>query len=132
MGKPLERMPYHGESPPDRVAFEKYLDDLNRGKSLMQLNAAKAATTPQIRKSWSPRTFTGVHNPEGIFDEVICNISYHFNKHGARYGTIAGMTHAAQEYFRQNRQRAVLSGGLLRLPGGIFEPDGRIVTFYET
>jgi hypothetical protein len=71
-----------------------------------------------------------VHTPQGIFDDVICNISYHFNKHGARYGTVALMTQAAQQYFRQNRPQAVLSSGLLKLPGGVFELDGRIVTFY--
>jgi hypothetical protein len=130
MGKPVERLPYQGESAADRLAFEKYLDDVQRGKSLLQLMAAKKATTPQIRDCWSPRSFTAVQTPQGIFDDVICNISYHFNKHGAKYGTVAGMTHAAQQYFQQNRHQAVLSSGLLRLPGGIFEQDGRIVTFY--
>ncbi|MGA8341090.1 MAG: hypothetical protein WB781_04060 [Candidatus Sulfotelmatobacter sp.] len=130
MGKSVERLPYQGESPADRLAFEQYLNDVQRGKSLLQLIAAKKATTRQIRRSWSPRTFTAVHTPQGIFDDVICNISYHFNKHGARYGTVALMTQAAQQYFRQNRPQAVLSSGLLKLPGGVFELDGRIVTFY--
>ena len=130
MGKPVERLPYQGESASDRLAYEKYLDDVKRGKSLMQLMAAKKATTPQIRNRWSPRSFTAVHTPQGIFDDVICNISYHFNKHGAKYGTVAGMTQAAQQYFMQNRHQAVLSSGLLRLPGGVFESDGRIITFY--
>ena len=46
------------------------------------------------------------------------------------YGSVAGMTQAAQQYFAQNRTKAVLSSGLLKLPGGVFEQDGRIVTFY--
>lgn len=130
MGKPVERLPYQGESPADRLAFEQYLNDVERGKSLLQLIAAKKATTTQIRRSWSPRSFTAVQTPQGIFDDVICNISYHFNKHGTRYGSVAGMTQAAQQYFAQNRSKAVLASGLLRLPGGVFEQDGRIVTFY--
>jgi hypothetical protein len=130
MGKSVERLPYQGESPADRLAFEQYLNDVQRGKSLLQLLAAKKATTPQIRRCWSPRTFTAVQTPQGIFDDVICNISYHFNRHGARYGTVAMMTQAAQQYFTQNRPKAALSFGLLKLPGGIFELDGRIVTFY--
>ena len=130
MGKQLERLPYQGESASDRLTFEKYLDEVKRGKSLMQLMAAKKSTTPQIHCSWSPRTFSAVHTPQGIFDDVICNISYHFYKHGNKYGTVAAMTHAAQQYFRQNRHQGVVSSGLLRLPGGLFEPDGRIVTFY--
>jgi hypothetical protein len=130
VGKQVERLPYLGESASDRLAYEKYLDDVKRGKSLMQLIAAKKATTPQIRSSWSARTFTAVQTTQGIFDDVICNISYHFNKHGAKYGTVAMMTQAAQRYFRQNRHQAVFSSGILRLPGGSFEPDGRIVTFF--
>jgi hypothetical protein len=130
MGKQVERLPYQGESPSDRSAYEKYLEDIKRGKSLLQLLAAKKATTPQVRRNWSPRTFTAVQTPNGIFDDVICNISYHFNKHGARYGTVAMMTNAAQQYFMQNRHQAVLSAGILRLPGGLFEMDGKIITFY--
>jgi hypothetical protein len=130
VGKPVERRPYQGESASDRLAYEKYLDDVKRGKSLIQLLAAKKATTPQIRSSWSARSFTAVHTPEGIFDDLICNVSYHFHKHGSRYGTVAAMTQAAQQYFAQNRNQAIVALGLLRLPGGLFEPDGRIVTFY--
>ena len=130
MGKPVERLPYQGESSTDRAAYQRYLNDVQRGKTLLQLLATKKATTPAIRGSWSPRSFTAVQTPVGIFDDVICNISYHFHKHGAQYRTVARMTQAAQEYFRQNRNKAVLSSGLLRLPGGIFEQDGRIVTFY--
>jgi hypothetical protein len=130
VGKSVEHLPYQGESPADRLAFQQYLNDIQRGKSQLQLLAAKKATTPEIRRCWSPRTFTAVQTPIGIFDDVICNISYHFNKHGARYGSVALMTRAAQQYFRLNRPHAVLSSGLLKLDGGIFEQDGRIVTFY--
>ncbi|HYM74591.1 MAG TPA: hypothetical protein VE377_01325 [Candidatus Dormibacteraeota bacterium] len=130
MGKKLERLSSGGEAASDRLAFERYLKDLQRGKSALQLTAMKQAVTPEIRRSWSPRSFTGVHIPVGIFDEVICNISYHFNKHGAKYGSVAVMTQTAQEYFRKNRHAAVLSDGQLELPGGIFELDGRIITFF--
>jgi hypothetical protein len=130
MGKPVERLPWQGESASDRLAYEKYLQDVERGKSLLQLIAAKKAITPQIRKSWSARSFTAVQTPQGIFDDVICNISYHFNKHGTPYGSVAAMTLAAQQYFRQNRQLARLENGVLKLPRGNFEPDGRIITFY--
>jgi hypothetical protein len=130
MGKQVERLPYQGESPADRLAYQQYLDDVQRGKSLLQLIAVKKATTPEIRRSWSPRSFTAAQTSQGIFDDVICNISYHFNKHGSKYGTVALMTHAAQQYFTQNRRQAIPSAGLLKLPRGIFEQDGRIVTFY--
>jgi hypothetical protein len=130
MGKPVERLPYQGETASDRLAYENYLQDVKRGKSLLQLIAAKKATTPQIRKSWSARSFTAVQTPQGIFDDVICNISYHFNKHGAPYGTVAAMTLAAQQYFRESRHLARLENGILKLPRGNFEPDGRIITFY--
>jgi hypothetical protein len=130
MGKPVERLPWQGESASDRLAYEKYLQDVERGKSLLQLIAAKKAITPQIRKSWSARSFTAVQTPQGIFDDVICNISYHFNKHGTPYGSVAAMTLAAQQYFRENRQLARLENGVLKLPRGNFEPDGRIITFY--
>jgi len=127
----MERLPYQGESATDRFAYERYRDDIARGKSLLQLLAVQRAITPEIRKCWSPRSFTSVQTPEGIFDDVVCNISYHFHKHGAKYGSIEFMTLAAKQYFRQNRHLAVHSAGLLRLPNGsLFEPDGRIVTFY--
>ena len=130
MGKLVERLPYQGESASDRLAYENYIRDVERGKSLLQLTATKKATTPQIRSSWSARSFTAVQTPQGIFDDVICNISYHFNKHGAPYGTVAAMTLAAQQYFRQNRHQAKFDQGVLKLPRGTFEPDGRIITFF--
>ena len=127
----VEHLPYQGQAPADRFAYERYRNEVSRGKSLLQLKAVQQAVTPEIHRSWSPRTFTPVQTPEGLFDEVVCNVSYHFNKHGARYGSVSQLTYAAQRYFRQNRHLAVLSpAGLLRLPNGsLFEADGRIVTF---
>lgn len=128
---PLEHLPYKGESSKDRLAFKRYADDVVRGKSLLQLTATAKAFTPGLRQSWSPRSFTGVVTPVGEFDEVICNVSYHFNKHGAKFGTVGKFTRAAKDYFKRNRQRAKPQGdGTLKLPHGTYEQDGRIVTFH--
>lgn len=107
------------------------MEDVRRGKSLMQLQAVQSEITPAIRQSWSARSFTPVWTPAGVFDEVVCNISYHFNKHGSKYYSITQMTEAARQYFAQNRSKAVTNAqGLLKLPdGSIYETDGRIVTF---
>ncbi|HEY3974932.1 MAG TPA: hypothetical protein VGM18_18135 [Candidatus Sulfotelmatobacter sp.] len=37
VGKSVERLPYQGESASDRLAYENYLKDVERGKSLLQL-----------------------------------------------------------------------------------------------
>jgi hypothetical protein len=67
---------------------------------------------------------------KSITEDVVCNISYHFNKHGARFGTIAAMTRAAQRYFMENRQPAKLEVGILKFPNDSkFETEGRIITF---
>jgi hypothetical protein len=92
--------------------------------------AVQKEVTSEIRQSWSARSFTPVQTSQGIFDDVVCNISYHFNKHGAKYGSVVIMTQAAQQYFKQNRHLAVLSSGILKLPDGLFEQDGRIITFH--
>jgi hypothetical protein len=127
----VEQLPYKGESSKDRFAFQKYANDIARGKSLLQLTATAKALGPDVRQSWSPRTFTGVITPVGQFDEVVCNVSYHFNKHGAKFGTIGKMTRAAKDYFKRNRQHAKPGGdGTLKLPHGTYEPDGRIITFH--
>jgi hypothetical protein len=127
----MEHLPYRGESASDRFAYERYRDEVKRGKSLLQLMAVQKALTPEIHRSWSPRSFTAVKTSQGVFDDVVCNISYHFNKHGTKYGSIALMTRAAQQYLNHNRHLAVPFSGLLRLPdGSLFEQDGRIVTFY--
>ena len=126
----MEHLPYRGESPTDRLAYSRYLEDVKRGKSLLQLIAVRDAVTPLIKRSWSARTFTPISTSQGIFDDIICNISYHFGKHGARYGTIANMTIAAQDYFRQNHSKGQNKDGVLKFPCGIFETDGRIITFF--
>ncbi len=127
----IEHLPYKGESPQDRLAYQRYLADIKRGKSLLQLKAVAREMTPDIRQSWSARSFTVVSTPEGDFDAVVCNISYHFNKHGSKYGSIRVMTQEAKRYFQQYRQQATPNGfGLLKLPNGsLFELDGRIVTY---
>ena len=125
----MEHLPYQGESASDRLAYERYREEIKRGKSLLQLMAVQKEITPEIRQSWSARSFTPVQTSQGVFDDVVCNISYHFNKHGAKYGSVALMTQEAQKYFKQNRHVAVPSSGILKLPDGSFEPDGRIITF---
>ena len=127
----IEYLPSRGESSLDRLAFQRYMSDVSRGKSLLQLKAVAAQMTPEIRQSWSARSFTAVSTPEGEFDPVVCNVSYHFHTHGQKYGSIYAMTRAARQYFEQHRQEGADNGqGLLRLPdGSLFESDGRIVTF---
>ena len=127
----VEHLPYQGESPADRAAYERYREEVKRGKSLLQLIAVRKAVTPEIRRSWSARSFTPIHTSQGEFDDIVCNISYHFTKHGAKYGSIAELTNAARQYFGLHRNSAVPYSGLLRLPNkSLFEPDGRIVTFF--
>jgi|SRR5579862_3866914 len=129
--KRVEQMPYRGESPQDRHAFAQYMDDVSRGKSLLALIEMRKALTPEIRKSWYSASFTEIDTTQGRFDELTCNLAYHFMKHGKRYGDIATMTATARQYFALNRSKAKLVDGMLKFPnGGIFTPDGRIVTFY--
>lgn len=133
---PIEHLPYRGESPRDRYAYQKYLYELReRGKSLLQLNEVTRELTPWIRQSWSPRTFTAVMTSAGEFDAVVCTISYHFNKRsveGGGFASITSMTLEAQQYFRANRHQAELQpNGTLKLPKGTFEKDGRIITFHR-
>jgi len=98
---------------------------------LLQLKAVAKQMSSDIRRSWSPRSFTAVTTPEGQFDAVVCTVSYHFHKHGQTYGSIRVMTHKAMQYFEEHRNEAVDCGnGLLRFPdGSLFERDGRIVTY---
>jgi hypothetical protein len=127
----IEHLPYNGEPPQDRFAHQQYLADLKRGKSLIQLKAVASEMTPDVRQSWSVRSFTSVSTPEGNFDAIVCNASYHYNKHGSKYGSIRLMTQQAKRYFQQHRHQATPNGfGLLKLPNGsLYETDGRIVTF---
>jgi len=126
----VEDLSYRGESSSDVRAFERYREDVQRGKGLLQLLAVKEAVTPEIRKAWSPRTFTSINTPQGTFGEVVCTISYHFHKHGAKYGSVFAYTRTAQQYFAAHKSAATLTNeGLLQLPKGKFERDGRIVFF---
>lgn len=127
-----EHLLYGGELPQNRFVFQRYLAEVQRGKSLLQLKAVADAITPYIRQHWSARSFTPVQTSAGRFDEIICNISYHFHKHGQKYGTIQRMTDEAARYYREHRGEAKLrkTDGLLVFPNGsIFEISGRIVTF---
>jgi hypothetical protein len=127
----IEKMPYRGESPQDRQAFAQYMKDVSRGKSLLALLEMRKALTPEIRKNWYSASFTEIETAQGRFDELTCNLAYHFMKHGSKYGDIATMTAAARQYFALNRSKATLVDGKLKFPNnGIFMPDGRIVTFY--
>lgn len=128
-----ENLPYKGESPQSQFAYKRYLADVSRGKSLLQLKAVASQMTPWIRRSWSPRSFTAVTTPEGEFDAVVCNIAYHFHKHGHSHGNIRAMTQRALEYFEKHRQEAVQTrAGLLKFPNGsLYEADGRIVTYVK-
>jgi hypothetical protein len=129
-----EHLPYCGESSKEHHAYERYLGDVARGKSLLQLMAVAMEITPAIRRDWSARSFTAVVTPEGEFDAVVCNISYHFHKHGQKLGSITQFTQQAKQYFRDHQKEAVDNGhGLLKLPdGSLYERDGRIVTYYGT
>ena len=128
--RPIEQMPYRGESPTDRFAFAQYMEEVKRGKSLLALTAMRKALTPEIRRSWYAGTFGTIETSEGTFDEITCNLAYHFGKHGAAYGTIENLTAKAKQYFALNRSQAKLVDGMLKFPtGSIFMPDGRIVTF---
>lgn len=130
----IEELNYGGELPEDREAFARWTEDLRRGKGLSQLRAIRdaLARAPHIRAAWSPRTFTPVRVNGELFDAITCNLSYHFNEHGSRYGTIEAMTREAQDLFLRKRSDAVPhQGTLLKIPKkGIFELDGRIVSFF--
>jgi hypothetical protein len=126
-----EHLPYSGESPHDRLAFDRYLADAKRGKTAMQLRAIADQLTSDLRRSWAPQSFTGVTTPEGRFDAVVCNASYHFHAHGQKYGTIRVYTEAAKRYFElHGNGMAPGQNGLIRLPKGVFDREGRIVTFF--
>jgi hypothetical protein len=126
----VENLPSKGESPKDRTAHSNYLKDVERGKSALQLDAVKKQMTTEIRNSWSPRSFTEVKIPSGQYDATVCNVSYHFHQHGQKYGNIRDYTQAARKYFEQNKTGAVPdSSGVIRLPKGRFDKNGRIITF---
>ena len=126
-----EHLPYSGESSQDRFAYARYLGDVKRGKSALQLKAVADQLTPDLRHRWVSRSFTRVSAPSGQFDATVCTVSYHFHKHGQRYGNIRAYTNAATRYFQQRGTGAVPDAkGLITLPLGTFDRSGRIVTFF--
>jgi hypothetical protein len=126
----FENLPYSGQSAQDRLAYEQYLDDAKRGKTALQLKAVADQLTVDLRNSWSPQSFTGVSTPEGNFDATVCNVSYHFHKHGQKYGSIRAYTYAAKRYFEQHGRTALPDfRGLIRLAKGTFDRTGRIIYF---
>jgi hypothetical protein len=126
-----EHLPYNGESAQDRLAYDRYLADARRGKTALQLKAVADQLTPDLRKSWAPRSFTGVSTSVGEFDATVCNVSYHFHAHGQKYGSIRFYTEAAKRYFAQNGRRGVADPkGVIRLELGAFDRVGRIITFF--
>jgi|SRR5579863_4374616 hypothetical protein len=129
-GQSIEYLPYRGESPQDRHAFARYMEEVERGKSLLALIAMRDALTPEIRKAWYEGSFGTIETSQGTFDALTCNLAYHFGKHGEKYATIGNMTAAAKQYFAAHRPKARLVHGVLKFPNGsIFTPDGRIITF---
>jgi hypothetical protein len=126
-----EHLPYDGQSAQDRFAYDRYSEDAKRGKTALQLKAVEEQLTPDLRNDWAPRTFTGVSTSVGDFDATVCNVSYHFNTHGGGYGSVRLYTAAAKRYFEQCKGAAAPGPeGLIKLPRGIFDRAGRIVTFY--
>jgi hypothetical protein len=101
----MEILRSKGESPKDRAAHGRYLKEVERGKSALQLQAVKDQMTTDIRNSWSSRSFTAVNIPSGGFDAVVCNVSYHFHKHGQKYGNIRSYTAAAKKYFERTKRK---------------------------
>jgi hypothetical protein len=68
-----EHLPYNGESAQDRLAYDRYLADAKRGKTALQLKAVAEQLTPDLRRSWAPRSFTGISTSVGEFDAIVCN-----------------------------------------------------------
>jgi hypothetical protein len=117
----------------DRFAYQQWLNWVGSGKSLFQLQAMKEAATPEIRASWVPSTFTPHRIGNEEFDALVCNLSYHFFKHGEHFGTVKRFTDAALLYFRENRAQAeVTPEGHLLLPKGRYTRTGQIISYWPT
>ena len=125
-----EHLPFSGESAQDRLAYDRYLEDVKRGKSALQLTAVAAQLTRDLRDSWLPRSFTGVSTSAGDSDAIVCNVSYHFHTHGQKYGNIRMYTDAAKRHSTHRRTAVPDAKGLIRLPFGTFDRAGRILTFF--
>jgi hypothetical protein len=125
----MDHLRYCDGDPHDNKAYQQYLEDMRWAKTLLR-QAVLNEIAQSIRQRSSARSFTAVMTPVGMFDEIVCNISYYFNKQGSKYFSITRMTEAAKQHFATNRARAVLNAqGLLRFPDGrTYETDGRIVT----
>ena len=95
-----EHLPYNGQSAQDRLAYEHYLADARRGKTALQLKAVADQLTTDLRMKWAPQSFTGVSTPVGNFDATVCNVSYHFHRHGQKYGNIRSYTRRRSTIFR--------------------------------
>jgi hypothetical protein len=125
----MERLEYRGESAKSRHAFARYMADVARGKSGMQLQAVAAELTPSLRRCWIASSFTRVETPAGTFDALTCNIAYHFHKHGQKYGNVRRYTMAALRYYAANKSQGKTVDGVIKLDKGTFTPSGKIVTF---
>lgn len=128
---PVEHLPYRGELARDAKAFAEYMGDIARGKALSQLKAVQDQLTPDLRKYWASQSFTKVITGAGKFDATVCSLSYHFHKHGQKYGNIRAYTEAARQYLVKNKKGARPDGrGLIKLPQGTYDKDGRIISFW--
>jgi hypothetical protein len=56
-----EHLPYAGESAQDSQAFARYLADVKRGKTGLQLNAVAQQLTPDLRIRWLPQAQASSH-----------------------------------------------------------------------
>ena len=101
-GQEPENLRSDGEQPANISSFQAYLSDIKRGKGLLQLTAVDKGMTSAIRKRWAKGSFTDVRTDAGAFDAIICTVSYHFHKHGQKYGKISKYTDAAVMYFEKN------------------------------
>jgi RHS repeat-associated protein len=91
--------------------------------------AAEKAGAEFLSKSWD----------KGTFPNRMQSIRYHWEKHGKPFGkSIDEYTQDALEFYKQNKSRAIhitLKDGRPGLkikgaPGGIFTPEGRVISFW--
>jgi len=126
-----EHLPYSGESPQNRFACDRYLTDARRGKTALQLKAVADQLTPDLRADWAVQSFSGVSTPVGNFDATVCNVSHHFHTHGQSYVKIRAYTLAAKRYFdAHGRSAKPDANGWIKLQKGVFDRNGRIITFF--
>jgi hypothetical protein len=126
---PCEKTEYllsGGESPKDVGAYMQYRLDAQRGKTMLQLKAVAEEVNPEVHTHWSPRSFTPIETDVGVFNAIVCNIAYHFHKHGQTFRTVQRMTDEALRAFREHRHEAVIrADGLLQIKDiGLTSPMG--------